>query len=825
MEARTLLQDLRLAARAFLGTPGFTAAVVLSLGIGIGANTAIFSVSHALLLRPLPYPDPNRLAILWNRSPGLNIAEDWFSTAQYFDIKTRHSGLEDVAIAHGVHRTLTGDGGEPERIGTIRVSSNLLPMLGARARHGRLLLPADDRPGSASVAMLSHRTWMRRFGADPSVVGRAISLDGLPHEIVGVLGREFSLPREVLPTLGVVEDGDVILPLRLAATATTVRNREDYNIVARLKPGVTFAAAQAEMDGLTASLRNEFPDVYPPNGGLTFSLVPILDEVVGDVRTALLVLSGAVAFVLLIACANVANLLLARALGRQREMAVRSALGASRRRLVCQLMSESLLLALAGGAVGVLLALAGVRWIHAIQPEDVPRLGTIAVNGQVLLFTSAVSVLSGLFFGLAPAAGLSRLDVHGRLKDAGRGSSGAGAVWSRRHSLRRLLVVAELALAVVLLIGAGLLIRSFANVQRVPGGFTADGVLTFELALMGPRYPDSPSVQNAYKDFWERIARVPGVVSAGGVTPLPLSHFFAWGPIQVEGRIPPAGERFINADQRVATTRYFDTLEIPLVEGRLFTDQDLPSTERVVIVDDHMAQQLWPGESPVGRRIRFGDQATSASWETVVGVVRRVKQYGLDADARIALYRPHTQQPARSLFVTIRSGGDPASLAGPVRDVVRAIDPELPIFRMKTMRARVDESLARRRFLTTLLSLFAGVAAVLAVIGIYGVISYLVSQGTRELGIRIALGATPGAIRGHVLRHGLVVGAAGVGAGLGAALGLTRVLGSLLFGIEPTDPATFAAIAAALLAVALAASAVPARRAARTDPVVALRSE
>ncbi len=821
----TLLQDLRYAARAFRKTPGFTAAAVLSVGIGIGANTAIFSVTHALLIEPLPYPDSDRLAILWNRSPGLDIAEDWFSTAQYFDIKTRHSGLEDVAIAHGMYRTLTGDDGEPERVGTIRLSTNLLTMLGARAAHGRLLLPDDDVPGAAGVAVIGHGTWMRRYGGDPSVVGRSVSLDGQPVEIVGVLAPGFAMPREVLPTLGVVEEGDFVLPIRLGPNAATVRTREDFNVLARLAPGVTFEAAQAEMDTITASLRSEFPDVYPPNGGLTFSLVPLQEQVVGGVRTALVVLSGAVGFVLLIACANVANLLLSRALGRQREMAVRAALGASRGRLVRQLFSESVLLAFAGGAAGILLALAGVRWLHLLQPEDVPRLGAIGIDGGVLLFTCGVSALSGLLFGLAPALGLSKVDVQSHLQDAGRGSSASGALWGRGDGLRRLLVVAELALSVVLLIGAGLLIRSFAHVQQVPGGFTPDGVLTFELSLMGQKYPDSPAVQRGYKALWERLDALPGVTSSGGVIPLPLSNFFAWGPIQVEGRTPPAGERFINADQRVATSRYFETLGIPLLEGRYFTDEDLPGMTRVVIVDERMANDLWPGQSAIGKRIRYGDQTTTTEWETVVGVVGQVKQYALDADARIAFYRPHTQQPARQLYVTVRAAGDAAALGGPVRDAIRALDPDLPIFRMKTMEARVDESLARRRFLVTLLSLFAAVAAALAAIGIYGVMAYLVSQGTREMGIRIALGASPASIERLVIRQGLILGLAGVTAGLAGAFALTQLLESLLFGVEPTDPVTFAAIAAALFSVAAAASYIPARRAARTDPIVALRSE
>ncbi len=526
-------------------------------------------------------------------------------------------------------------------------------------------------------------------------------MNGQPFEIVGVLSKGFSLPRDVLPTLGVVDDADIVLPLRLNAQAATARDHEDYNIVARLKPGVTFAAAQAEMDALTASLRNEFPHLYPPAGGLTFSLVPIQDQVAGGVRRPLWILSAAVAAVLLIACANVANLLLSRAAGRRRELAARAALGASRGRLIRQLLTESVLLAGAGGVFGTALAWAGVMWLRALQPADVPLAGAIALDNRVLIFTIVVTLAAGLVFGLAPALNLSRVDPARALADASRGASGAGTVWSRRFGLRHALVVAEVALAVILLIGAGLLVRSFARVQHVPAGFNPDGVLTFELSLMGRKYPDSPSVQNAWRALWEQFDRVPGAVSSGGVTPLPLSQFFAWGPIQVEGRTPPAGERFINADQRVATTHYFETMGIPILTGRAFTDQDAAGSDGVVIVDARMAADLWPGESAIGKRIRYGDDTSTAPWETVVGVAGNVKQYALDADARIAFYRPHRQQPARNLYVAIRTAGDPAALAAGARAAVRAVDPDLPVFRLKTMRARVDESLARRRFLMT----------------------------------------------------------------------------------------------------------------------------
>ena len=605
--------------------------------------------------------------------------------------------------------------------------------------------------------------------------------------------------------------------------AAQIRTREDYNLIGKLKKGVTSATAQGEMDAITARLRREFPDVYPPNGGLTFSVVPLLDQVVGDVRRTLVLLSGAVGFVLLIACANVANLLLSRALARQREMAVRAALGASRWRVARQLLTESVVLAFCGGALGVVLAIAGVRWIHLLQPKNVPRLQAISVNTEVLLFTMVLCAVSGILFGLAPLLGIYRLDVQRQLQDTSRGSSSEGSVWSRGHNLRRLLVAAELALSVVLLIGAGLLMRSFAHVQDVPPGFTSGRVLTAELAVTGPKYANAQAVGQMYRDLWDRLDRLPGVIASGGVSTLPMSQFFAWGPITIEGRTPPPGESFINADQRTATSRYFDAMQIPLVRGRAFNEFDTAQAPRVVIIDDHMAQQLFPNEDPIGRRLRFGDAKSESPWETIVGVVGRVKQYGLDSDARIALYRPHTQSVARTLYIVVRTDADPASLIAPVTREIRALDPDLPVSNVRTMSSRLEESLVRRRFSMVLLGLFAGLAFVLATIGIYGVMAYLVSQGTRELGIRIALGATPRAILGLVLRQGLLIAAVGITVGLGAAVVLTRLMRGLLFGIEPADPLTFALTSAALALTAVAACYFPARRAARIDPLVSMR--
>lgn len=821
-----LVHLVRHGARALGRAPGLTLAAVVSLALGIGANTAIFSVTSALLLRPLPYASPEGLVILWNRSPGLHITEDWFSTAQYFDVRTRHSGFDQLAIALGANANLTGDG-QPERVGTIRVSSNLLPMLGASAAHGRLLEPREDAPGAPPVAVLGHGLWTRRFGRDLSVINRVITINGLSHTVVGVLPSTFSLPREVLPTLGVVEDGDIFLPLPLDEAAATVRTREDYNLIGRLKAGVTIASAQAEMDALTASLRREHPDVYPPNGGLTFSVVPLLEQVVGDVRPILWTLAAAVACVLLIACANVANLLLARALDRRREMAVRVALGAGRGHIVRQLLTESLLLSLAGGAGGILLAYAGIRWIQALQPANVPRLGAIAIDGPVLAFTLVISVAAGVLFGLAPivSGGIGqRVDAQA-LGHGARGSSGAGALWGRGHHLRRALVAGELALAVLLVIGAALLVRSFARLQEVSPGFNPDRVLTMELTLTGQRYPTAVPVRDTYRQLWERLDALPAVEMSGGVTALPFSNFFAWGPITIEGRIPPSGEVFINADMRTVGGRYFETMQIPLLRGRLFTEADTTDQPRVVIIDARLARDLFPDQDPIGRRLKFGDANSTSPWETIVGIVGQVTQYALDADSRIALYRPITQSGARSLFVVARTSTDPRGVMGAATQVVRDLDPALPIYRMMTMSDRVDDSLVRRRFSMMLISLFAGTALVLAVVGIGGVMSYVVTQGTRDLGIRLALGAAPRAILGLVLRQGLLVALAGIGLGVLGALAASRVIEGLLFGVPPADPMTFVTIPLALLLTAAVAVFIPARRASCIDPLTALRQD
>ncbi len=820
----TLVQDIRYAIRTFAKNPGFTLAAVLSLAIGIGANTSIFSVANALLLRPLPYKDANRLVILWNRSPGLNITEDWFSPAQYLDIKNGHKGFEQVAIAIGGNYNLTGVG-EPERVGVVRVSSNLLPLFGERAERGRLFVPEEDSAEAPATAVLTDGMWARRYGRDPKVIGKSITINGQSYEVVGILPQSFALPREVLPLLDGTEQAEIFLALPLAANAGQIRTHEDYNIVGKLKPDVSLAQAQAEMDTITARLRRDFPENYPPNGGLHFSIVPLLEQVVGNVRPVLVVLLGSVGLVLLIACANVANLLLSRAVARRQEIAVRTALGASRWRIVRQLLTESVLLALGGGALGMLMCLWSVKWIHVLGTKSIPRLQDVGIEGRVLLFTMSLSVCSGILFGLAPALRVSRLDLSSTLKDASRGSAGASAVWGHGNNVRRLLVVAELALSVVLLIGAGLLIRSFGRLHNVAPGFNAHNVLTFDLTMTGKRYTDKRAILNTYRQLWEGLEHLPGVVASGGTTSLPLSQAYAWTPITVEGRAALPGEKFLNADERVVGGHYFEAMGIPLRRGRFFNEQEEANKPLVVLVDEYMAEQLWPGQDPLGKRIHIVELKSDDPWQTVVGVVGRVKQDALDSDPRIAFYLPQTQHPTRAMTVVLRSGNDPAGVLTAVKNTLRKLDADLPIYSVRTMQQRVDESLARRRFSMMLLAVFASVALMLATIGIYGVMAYLVSQGTREIGIRIALGATRGNILSLIVRQGMALAFSGVAIGLAGAFLLTRLIRSLLFGVEATDPLTFVGIAMLLAVVALLASYIPARRAAGVDPLVALRYE
>ncbi len=812
----TLRQDLWYGLRRLAQSPGFTLVAALSLAIGIGANSAIFSVASALLWRQLPFQDAERLAILWNRSPGLNIEQDWFSLGQYLDIRIENRVFEQVAVTLGGSFNLTGEG-IPEHVEGARVSSSLFPLLGVRPALGQVFQPEDDAKGRAPGVILSHGFWQRRFGGDRNVVGRTIRLNDQNFMILGVLEAGFSLGKEIMPTVNGIQRADVLLPLPVSEADRTRRGGEDFNIFAKLKPGVAVAAAQADMDAITERMKRQYPENYPPNGGLTFSVVPLRDQVVGEVRRSLYLLLGAVGVVLLIGCANVANLLLARATVRQKEMAIRTAIGASRGRIIRQLLTESVALSLLGGLLGLGLAFGMVRGLRWFGSAGIPRLEEIGIDGRVLGFTFVISLFTGLLFGLAPALRASQVDLNESLKEGGRQAGGGSS------RLRSLLVVAEIALSLVVLICAGLLIRSYRQILQANPGFDPKNLLSLKLTLSPTRYPTPESVYNFYKQLGEKVQRLPGVEAMGMSHSLPFSATSAaWGPITVEGYVPRAAAELIIPNERFVTPDQLRAMRRQLIRGRFFDERDIKGAPEVSIVNEAFARRFWPNEDPINKRIQ---RAGQGPWRLVVGVVRDEKEVSLENEPAISVYHPIDQFTIRSRYLIARTTGDPAALLEPLAREVRSLDPELPIYEADTMEERLRKILARRRFAMTLLGLFAGIALLLAAMGIYGVLNYWVTQRTREIGIRMSLGAEPGAIQRLVLRQAMQLAGAGIALGLAGGLLATRFLSGLLFGVSPTDAATYLSLAALLAGIALLAGWLPARRAARVDPTIALRFE
>ncbi len=809
------LQDLRYALRTQRKAPVLTAVIVLSLAIGIGANSAVFSVVDALLLRPLPYPQPQRLTAIWLHSPGIGIFRDWPSPGQYVDLENENHSFEEISISRLGSWVLTNRD-QPQRIEGMRTSSNLFRMLGAKPLMGRLLLPEDDKPGKPPVAILSYGLWSRLFGSDPKILGKSITLNGNPFLVAGVLRPQFRLNTEVMPAEEPMDRVELFVPLPLGADAAQRRGDENYNLLAKLKPGVSVRQAQADVDIIAARIRKK--DKRDATFGM--SVVSLLDQVVGDVRRALLVLLGSVFLVLLSACANVANILLTRAAGREKEVAIRVALGAGWKRLVRQLLTESILLAAMGGAAGLALAWCGLRVMRAINPGNIPRLDDIAINGTVLAFTFGVSLATGILFGLIPAFRARNVDLNTSLKAGGRSGQSTGGLRVTRHRLRGLLVVSELALSLMLLIGAGLLIRSFVRIQSVPPGFATDHVLTMQVAAGGPKYRDDKAVAQFYREIGDRVRHLPGVISEGVVSALPLTGAVGWGQIDVEGFTPPPGQE-LQVDIRLASADYFHTLEIPLRRGRFFSDHDTAGMRQVAIVDDRFAHRFWAHDNPIGKHVWFNPKKPV----TIVGVVGSVKQYGLDSGSKIVVYFPDQQQPGNGMFLALRTSSDPESLSGAVVREIHAVDPSAAVYQIRTMQDRLYDSLARQRFSTTMLGAFALFGLILAAIGVYGVMSYLVTQSTHDIGVRVALGAGRANIVGMVLRQGIELTAFGIGAGLIGAIALTRVMAGLLFGVSATDVVTFAAVALVLAAIAVLATYIPARRATKVDPMVALRQE
>jgi predicted permease len=803
-----LWQDLRYAARMLARTPGFTTIAVLALALGIGANTAIFSVVNKVLLQPLPFKNPNELVIIWENATHLGFPKNTPSPANFLDWRNQGTLFTGMAAMGPKDFNLTGVG-EPERLDGRRVSANLFDLLGVQPRLGRRFLPEEDKPGTR-VVILNDGLWQRRFGSDPKIVGQPVNLNGESYSVVGVMPPGIELP-------GFDNWKDQLwVPIAFSSEEANSRGNHYLEVIARMKPGVTLKQARVEMETIAARLAQQYPE---ENKRISCVVNPLHEEVVGDIKPALLVLLGAVGFVLLIACANVANLLLARAAVRQKEIALRLALGASRSRLTRQFLTESVLLAILGGGVGLMFAFAGLRILTAFIPDTISQAESIGIDGKVLLFTALVAVVTGLIFGLAPAAQASNFSLNETLKEGGRDAAGG----SKGVRLRGLLVIAEVAVSFVLLIGAGLLISSFLHLRNLDPGFRADHLLTAKIDLPELKYPDREHRIPFFDDVIRRVSALPGVQSAAIAGNLPLTYNGDSMYIGVEGIPDPPPDQQRDVIYRAIGPGYFSTMGIPLVRGRDFTEQDSTETGYAVVVSEKMAKHFWPGQDPIGKRLKPGSTTSDSPWREVIGVVKDVRQNDFVADPKLQMYMSYRQ--LKSLApnaLVVRTSVDPMSLAMPLRNAVWAVDKDQPVSNIRSMEEIVSAAMARQRFSTMLLGIFAALALVLAAVGIYGVMSYSVAQRTREIGIRLALGAQRRDVLRMTMEQGLRLVSMGVGIGLVAAFILTRVMASLLFGVDATDPTTFIVIPLILMSVALLASYIPALRATKVDPMVAL---
>ena len=815
-----MLQDLRYALRMLRKNPGFTIVAAVILALGIGANTAIFSVINAVLLRPLPFPTPERLVRVWERRPTSGETNIPVSGHEYVAWSKQSHVFERMALYDTDGVTLTGRG-EPESLGILRVSADFFPLLGIRPALGRAILPGEDRSGNDRVAVLSDGFWRRRFGGDRTLVGQTITLSDQSYTVVGVMSP---LPQSLSP--------DLWVPIDVPSEAQKV-GRHSLNVIGRLKAGVSLAQAQADLDVVARRLAQQLPQENTDHG---LKVLPLREDLVGDSRRALLVLMGAVGLVLLIACLNVASLLLARAVGRQREIAIRTALGASRLRLIRQLVTESVLLAGIGGTVGLLLAVWLTDLLPRIRAVSMPLLETAALDRTALAAATVLAILSGAACGLVPALQASRRQFVQAMNDGGRMSAEPG-----RRRLGAALVAAEVALALVLMVGTGLMLKSFIRLVSVDPGFSSQNVLVASLALPAPRYPKPEQSRRFFDELLERIRSVPGVESAGGTTNLPLQAGDNWMPFAIEGRPaqPPGQES--NAPFRVVTPDYFRTLRIPLREGRFFSEADArisvpvirwydaqpypanfekPQAAPVAIISDAMAHQYWPNEDPIGRRFRL----LYSPWITVVGVVGDVKHNSLDGPSYPHIYMPYSQEPRGEITLVARTAGDPLHFAAAVREQVRGLDARLPVA-ITAMDDVLSDSVGRQRFYVLLVGVFGALALGLAVLGVFGLVSQSVSQRTGEIGVRMALGANPGDILWLIIGQGFIPIFIGLCIGVAAALGLTQLMKNLLYDVSPNDPLTFVAVGLLLATVAMLANFIPAKRATKVDPMVALRYE
>lgn len=807
----SLLQDIRYGIRTLGKSRGFTVVAVLALALGIGANTAIFTVVNAVLIRPLPYRDSDRLVAIWEN----NLPQGWnrmgVSGPAYIDWQEQSRLFEGLSLHEPGSGTLTGLG-EPEQIPGMRVTTNFFTLLGARAQYGRLFTADEARGGRHNVMVVTHGFWRRRLGSDPNVIGKVFQLDGLPYTVVGVLSQDFWFP--------VSSDGFV--PWDRDELRKMNRASHSFGVLGRLRPGVTVEQAGAELN----SLQRRIGERYAGMRDWGATVLPLKQVLVEYIRPALLVLLGAVGFVLLIACTNIANLLLARGASRGKEIAIRTALGAGRRRLIRQFLTESVLLGLAGGALGLLLAVWGTGVLSRVLPSHIPvpeaaaqvALARIAVDGWVLLFTLLISVATGVLFGLAPALAAVHANTGEALKDGGRSGSGSG-----QQRLRGALVVSEVALALVLLVSAGLMMRSFWRMQKSSPGFNADHVLTAEMELpTDSKYRDSRQWAATFERFLERVKELPGVRSAALTHIVPLTEYESKESFEIEGRPALAPGERLGADWRAVSPGYFRTFGIPLLRGRDFTALDHAEAPCVIAVDENLARMHFRGEDPIGRRLVFKRFRSTCE---IVGVVGPVKHAGVDKNPRPTLYFAFTQAREARMSLVVRTAADPAGLINAVKKAVWSVDRDQPLYNIRTMDELLSDSASAPRFTLVLLAAFAALAITLAAVGIYGVMSYTVNQRKHEMGIRIALGAQVGDVLRLVVGQAMALALAGVAIGLVIALAVTRLLATLLYGVSSTDVPTFATVALTLSAVALAASYIPARRATRIEPLVALRYE
>ena len=802
-----MFQDLRYGARMLLQKPGFTFIALVALALGIGASTAIFSIVNGILLRPLPYRNSDRIVMVWMDNHRLGIDQDWHSYPNYVDYRDQNQVFEQMAAFNDRAFNLTGSS-DPERVLGMWSTASLFQVLGVQPSIGRAFTVEEEEPGKDLVVVISHGLWQRWFGGDPGVIGQQLIMNGTGRTVIGVMPPGVTFPSK---------DSELWVPLALSPNGRNNRGGFSLKAIGLLRPGVSISQARADLGTIAGRLEQQYSFL----AGYGVNPVLLHDQIVGKIRPALLVLLAAVAFVLLIGCANIANLLLARAATREREIAIRTALGARRGRLIRQLLTESLLMSLIGGVLGIGVAIAGLKFLISVSPPETPRLDQVTVDGRVLLFALAVSLSSGLLFGLAPALHSSKPNLNESLKEGGRGT-GAGIRGSR---IRGLLVISEIALSLVLLIGAGLMIKSFHRLQQVNLGFNPDRLLTMNVRLAGSKYREGPQAAAFYQQVLKRIEALPGVQSAGAITDVFLSITPNSGTFSIEGRppVPPAEQIEVPVDS--VSPGYFQTMGISLLSGREFDGTEGQDSPRVVIINDSMARRFWPGEDPLGKRFKYGDTDSNSPWLTIVGVVGDMRRTGFELAERCETFLPISQNPAGSMTLVVRGAADPMPLAAAVREQVWAVDHDQPIYDVKSMDKMLADMTSQRRLNMLLMGIFAGSALLLAAVGIYGVVSYGMTQRTHEIGVRMALGARKAQVLSLVLRQAMIVAVMGLAVGSIASLLLTRLMVTLLYGVSPTDPFTFGSIPLLLVGVAFVASYIPARRVTNVDPMKALRYE